>query len=95
MQREKYHHRLRGIFTIINDTHSEIDENSKLRTSIIAINDIMGPEGLVPSLLVFGVFSSLPAGTSSNKTQVERLKAVQLARAEMEYIVAENRIKFY
>lgn len=53
----------------------------------------MRQEGLVPSLLVFGVLPSFLGPSSSNKNQLERFNALQLARAEMKSIVAENRIK--
>ena len=64
-----------------------------LRLSVKAINDTMGPNGLVPSLLVFGVLPSFPGPTSNNIPQKERMEALRKAKAEMEAIVAEQRIK--
>lgn len=58
------------------------------------MNDTMGTEGLVPSLLVFHVISSLP---SFNKNCLNRaigcwMAVVLMARAEMYPVTAEVRI---
>lgn len=66
-QGERYHQPLRSIFNIVNDTDSEIYDNTKLRIAIKGINYTMGPEGLVPLLLVLGVLPSLPAPSSSSE----------------------------
>ena len=53
----------------------------------------MGPNGLVPSLLVFGALPSFPAPATNHPNQEERFQALRLARQEMETIVAQTRIK--
>lgn len=52
----------------------------------------MGPEGLVPLLLVFGVFPSLPIFTKILLDQKIRMAAKALARSEMASVTAELRI---
>lgn len=74
-------------------THTNLDNNSKFRIAIKSINDIMVLNGLVPSLLVFGTFLSLPAPSTTNRNQIERFNALTIALAEMETIVAQTRIK--
>lgn len=63
-----------------------------LRFAIKAMNDLMGPGGLVPPLLVFGVIPSLPVINKNLHDQRERMAALSFARAEMATITAELRI---
>lgn len=61
-----------------------------LRLSINFINDTMGTKGLVLSLLVFGKIPSFSAHSLLQTTQTERFSTPEVARAEMETIVALN-----
>ena len=92
-QGERYHHTLRRIFNIVTKEHPSISDKHILRLSIKAINDTIGPNGLVPSLLVFGVLPSLPSPNSRSSEQQERFQALRAAKAEMETIIAESRIR--
>ena len=57
------------------------------------MNDTAGPKGLMPSLIVFGVmprillavFDQLPG-------QVQRMRAMQVARKEMSKEIGQNRL---
>lgn len=60
-----------------------------LRLAIKGCNDTLGPEGLVPTLLVFGTMPPIPVAKSNYPKQKDRMKALQLAKAEMEQIIAE------
>lgn len=53
-RRESYHYALRRTFEFTKSEHSKLSDKIILRISIKAIDDTMGPEGPVPSLLVFG-----------------------------------------
>jgi hypothetical protein len=44
----------------------------RLALSVKAVNDCVGPEGLVPSLLVFGVMPRLPDFPLQVPSQIER-----------------------
>jgi hypothetical protein len=55
------------------------------------MNDTMGPEGLVPTLLVFGSVPRLSIGDQL-PSQNERMSAMKSARCEMYSIVSELRI---
>ena len=57
-----------------------------------AVNDTIGINGLVPSLLVFGIIPRFPIIASELPKQEERMKVLAEARAEYEAIVAELRI---
>ena len=58
-----------------------------------AMNDTVGPEGLVPSLLAFGVIPRVSTATSKLPDQAARLSMMQIARDEMESITARLRLK--
>jgi hypothetical protein len=72
--------------------YPELDSNIVLRLCINAMNDTMGPEGLVPSLLVFGVLPRFPATQTSLPNQKDRMEALSTARSEMETITSESRL---
>jgi hypothetical protein len=89
---ERYRAPLRRIYTEIRMDYPELDSNLVLRLSIEAMNDTMGPEGLVPSLLVFGVLPRFPATQTSLPNQKDRMEALSAARSEMETITSELRL---
>lgn len=90
---ERYHAPLRKIFLTIRSEHTKIESDVALRLGIKALNDTMGPNGLVPSLLVFGVLPTWPAPLKHNPRQTDRFKAMNTARREMESFVAQQRIR--
>jgi len=51
---ERYHEPLRRVFRKILDEYPKMHQDMVLRLALKACNDTLGPEGLVPSLLVFG-----------------------------------------
>ena len=53
---ERYHQPLRNTYRKIMSEHPQTPPASALTASIKALNDTLGPEGLVPSALVFGKF---------------------------------------
>lgn len=55
------------------------------------MNDTIGPECPVPSLLLFGVVPSLPVINKPLPSQKERMEAMALTRAEISTITAELR----
>ena len=59
------------------------------------MNDTMGPEGLTPTLLIFGTGPALPLGDEDKLpvVQKERMEALRCARREFERIGARLRLK--
>ena len=53
----------------------------------------MGPEGLVPSLIVFRVVPSFPTVNATLPAQMEGIAALDAARKEMGTVTAEMRIQ--
>lgn len=62
---ERYHGPLMQAFTIINSEAPELDDEETLKLTVEAINDSDDPDGLVPSLLVYGALSRLGMSTGN------------------------------
>ena len=90
---EKYHDFLRTIFCKVTATYRYLDKNFALTLSVKAMNDTAGPDGLVPTLLVFGAMPRIPLVPVALPGQVERMKAMEDARAEMSKIMAKSRLR--
>lgn len=90
---ERYHDPLRRIFIKIRHESPSVKPKLDLRIALKAMNDTMGPEGLVPTLLVFGCLPKLPTINTNLPGQRERMRALQQARKEMATITAEIRIQ--
>ena len=88
-----YHAPLRRIFLKIQMDIPEIPKTLALALANKAMNDTCGPEGIVPSLLVFGAITLMPFGASDLPERKERMQAIALARSEMETVDAKQRIK--
>jgi hypothetical protein len=57
-QVERYYTPLRRAYEIIQDElkNEQIDKEMMLQMAVKAINDSAGPDGIVPTLLVFGAY---------------------------------------
>ena len=87
---ERYHSFLRRIFNKIASSHEDLPPSHLLALSIRAMNDTSGTNGLVPTLLVFGVLPRIPILPSKLPDQVKRLQVMMNARKEMNAIVAKS-----
>lgn len=90
---ERYHEPLRRVYRKIREVYPKMKKETTLRLAIKAYNDTLGPEGLVPSLLVFGCLPRFPSVDSSIPAQSDRMTALREARSEMETIVSQLRIR--
>jgi Reverse transcriptase (RNA-dependent DNA polymerase) len=90
---ERYHSPLRRIFKKVSDEYPSVSTDLRLSLSVNAMNDCVGPEGLVPSLLVFGVMPRLPDFSTQVPSQIERFKCLFQARREYEQWVCKQQIR--
>ena len=92
---ERYHAPLRRIYTKIRIECPSLEKEVALSIAVMGLNNTAGPEGLTPTLLVFGTIPRLPIGHIETMlpTQRERLKAMEYSRKEMEEITAQMRLK--
>lgn len=86
---EIYHYPLRIILDIVIIEEQHIHDRIVSIMAIKSINDTKGRNGVVTSLLVYGVLSPFPATSEISMIQKERFQALKSARAEMETIEAE------
>lgn len=80
------------MYSAVRKSYSKLGERLALRLSIKAMNDTMDPEGLVPSLLVFGVVLSIPVINKTLPEERDRMAALSMARTDMATVTAELRI---
>jgi hypothetical protein len=89
---ERYHDPLHRIYRRVRHEFSTITEHLALSLANKAINHTVGPEGLVPTLLVFGIIPRLSADEFL-PNQHNRMLAMDSARREMDTIVSKLRKK--
>lgn len=89
---EALHHPLRQIFRKVQHDHADVPKAMLLRLAVKAMNDTMNENGLVPSLLVFGIIPRFPIIATELPTQKDRMDVLAPERAEMEAIVSQKRI---
>lgn len=63
-QGERLHYPIHLTFNITSEDHSRLPDLQLLRLAVKAINDANGPDGLVPSLLLFDVLLFFSCPTS-------------------------------
>lgn len=92
---ERAHAPLRRAFTILREElkHQKLSDKFVLQMAVKAVNDTAGPNGLVPTLLVFGAYPRITDDAHPPMTTVERGKAVRKAMREVRQIHAERAVK--
>ena len=77
---ERYHSPLRRAFNIVKKEAPDMDDDDALQMSVKAINASVGPDGLVPTLLVFGAIPRLGLPNDlPNPSTFERAVALRKA----------------
>ncbi len=91
---ERYHAPLRRIYKKLKVEYSNLNNPTTLAIAVHGLNKTANPEGLLPTLLVFGTKPKIPLGNVEHlaPTQRERFSDMELARREIERIVAKERI---
>lgn len=84
---------LRRIYTIITSEIPGIDPESALQMAFKAINDSVGPNGLVPTLLVFGAYPRMTELDAPSPSITQRATAMRKAMDEVKKITASRQIR--
>ena len=61
----------------------EIDKEIGLQMAFKAINDTAGPDGLVPTLLVFGIYPRIVESAALSPTIIQQAAAIKKAIVEI------------
>lgn len=90
---ERYHAYLRSIYRETEEDDPSIRKEQALAMALKAVNDTAGPNGLVPTLLVFGAIPRLPVTAEELLAQSLPIKQMVMARKEMGRIAAQTRLE--
>jgi len=89
---ERYHGPIRRAYQIIITEIPGINKEMGLQMAFKAINDSAGPDGLVPTLLVFGAYPQMVEADAPSPTVAQRAAAIKKAMAEIQKLRAERQI---
>lgn len=92
---ERYHAPLRNTFRKLRLAYANVKPRLLLAMSVFAMNNTLGPEGVVLSMLVLGEFPSLRMlykAPTLIATLVDRAQIANSARKEMEHHMAGLRV---
>ena len=90
---ERYHGPLRRAFRVIQDELGEsTSKENILQMAVKAINDTAGPDGLVPTLLVFGAYPRLVDTSPPSPSVAQRAQAIKKAMQEVRKMHAERKV---
>ena len=70
----------------------DLDREMGLQMAFKAINDTAGPDGLVPTLLVFGAYPRMTESSAPSPTVAQRASAIKKAMAEIQRLRAERQV---
>ncbi len=93
---ERYHEPLRDTYRKLKLDHPSMQRQLLLASAVKAMNDTLGPEGVVPTALVLGEFPSLRSfeGTIVPRpTLAERVVVTQAARRLIAKHLAQTKVK--
>jgi hypothetical protein len=85
---ERAHPALRRAYQIITEECQDIRKDLALQMAVKAVNDTAGPDGLVPTLLVYGAYPRMSNLDPPAPSVTERAKAIRKAMAEVRKIRA-------
>ena len=90
---ERYHQPLRHAYEIIKSESPDTPKEMALQMAVKAVNDTAGPDGLVPTLLVFGAFPKISDTDVISTIISQRAKAIQMAMKEVNRLHAQQQIQ--
>src|SRR6266702_2937675 len=89
---ERAHPALRRAYQIITDECKDIQKELALQMAIKAINDTTGPDGLVPTLLVYGAYPRISKLDPPAPFITEQTAAIQKAIAKVVKLQAKQTV---
>ena len=86
---EHYYSPIRHIYFIIMTEIQDINKDMTLQMAFKAINDTAGPDGLVPTLLVYGTLPRMVEYDTLSSTIVQHSAALKKAMTEIQRLQAK------
>lgn len=91
---ERYHAPLRRAYEIITaELRDSVSSEARLQMALKAVNDTVGPDGLVPTLLVFGAYPRVVMDSPPSPSMIHRSQAIQKATKELRKMAAERQVR--
>jgi hypothetical protein len=87
---ERYHSPVRQAYNIISTEIQDIDKDMALQMTFKAVNDTAGPDGLVPTLLVYGALSRMVEYDAPSPTIAQYSAALKKATMEIQKLRAKR-----
>jgi hypothetical protein len=89
---KRYHAVIRLAYSIIITKLHGINKDMALQMSFKAINDSVGPDGLVPTLLVYGAYPRIVKSDPLSPTVLQRATVVKKAMTEIRKLQAKRQV---
>jgi hypothetical protein len=89
---ERYHGPVRRAYYIITAEVRDINKDMALQMAFKAINDSAGPDGLIPTLLVYGAYPRMSESDTPSPTVTQRAAALKKATAEIQRFRAKRQV---
>ncbi|KAF1937069.1 hypothetical protein EJ02DRAFT_459019, partial [Clathrospora elynae] len=90
---ERYHAPLRRAWDILHaELTATMPDKAILQMAVKAVNDTAGPNGLVPTLLVFGAYPRMTTELPPSPSMVKRSEAIQKATKALRKLTVERQI---
>ncbi len=91
---ERAHAPLRRAYDVIREDLKDdgLSKEDILQMAVKAVNDTAGPDGLVPTLLVFGAYPRLTKNDAPAQSIIRRASAMQMAMKELREIHAKRQV---
>ena len=90
---ERYYAVLRRAYQIVSEELPDLDKEMALQMAVKAVNDTAGPNGLVPTLLVFGAFPRMSELDPPAPSIAQRAAAAKKAINEIKELRAKMQVQ--
>jgi di/tripeptidase len=91
---ERYHAPLRRAYEMLREELKDehVDREMILQMAVKAVNDSAGPDGIVPTLLVFGSYPRMTEMDPPSPSIVKRAEAIRAATKEVRRLYAKRQV---
>ena len=89
---ERYYAPIRRVYSIITSEIRDLEPDMALQIAFKAINNTAGPDGLVPTLLVYGAYPQITEHNAPSPTVTQRVAVVKKAIAALEKLRAQRQV---
>jgi hypothetical protein len=80
---ERYHVPLKRAYRIVSQELPDITKGERLQMAVKAVNDTAGPDGIVPTLLVFRAYPRMAETDVPSPSITQRAAVIKQAMAEV------------